>query len=882
MDDGGLGYPAHWEADVVLRDGGTAHLRPILPVDADLLRRFHSRLSDETIYNRFFSLYRSLSDKDIGRFTVVDHHDRVALIATIGGEMIGVVRYERTGPDEAEVAFNIEDAHQGRGLGSVFLEHIAAAARESGISRFVADVLPTNRAMLRVFSDAGYVVDQGFDDGVVRLSFELEPTEDSLAVTYAREHRAEARSVQLLLQPQNVVVVGAGRSEGSLGHVLLRHVLDAGFAGTVHVVNRNADEVAGVASYRSVRDVPGPVDLAVIAVPADEIEHVVSDCAAQGVRGLVVMSTGFAETGPAGAEQQRRLVALARGSGMRLLGPASFGVINTDPEVSLNASLSPIVPGRGRIGFFSQSGALGVALLDNAVRRGLGLSTFVSAGNRVDVSGNDLLQFWEEDDATGAVMLYLESLGNPRKFSRIARRLARQKPVVVVKSGRFRGDAPEGHLVRGSRAPAAAIDALFQRAGVIRADSIHQMFDIAALVSTQPLPEGPRVAVLGNSDALAVLAYDACEEAGLQVASTRALGPDASAEDFSVALEEVFGDEAVDSVVALFIPPLRTPGTEVADVLATASGKARKTVVSSFLGMPGVPEALRAADGDGRGSVPSYSTPEDAVRALAAVTAYAAWRATPAGHTVSPSGLDVRAARALVSELLGDRDEVPLTHHELQGLLHCYGIDLWDAMPAATAEQAVRAADRLGYPVALKATAPHLRHRRELGGVRLDIDDAEEMRGAFAAMVARLGAEAGLFVVQAMAPTGVATRLATVEDPLFGPVVSFGLGGVATDLLGDRSYGVPPLTDADLAALVRGVRAAPLLLGHGGSTPVDVGALEDLLARLARLADDVPEVASLELNPVVAAPGGAAVLAATGRLARPAARAERGARALGA
>jgi acyl-CoA synthetase (NDP forming)/RimJ/RimL family protein N-acetyltransferase len=882
VDDGELGYPAHWEADVVLRDGGTAHLRPILPTDDVLLRRFYSRLSDETIYNRFFSLYRNISDKDVERFTVVDHHDRVALIATIGGEMIGVVRYERTGPDEAEVAFNIEDAHQGRGLGSVFLEHIAAAARERGISRFVADVLPTNRAMLRVFSDAGYVVDQGFDDGVVRLSFDLEPTEDSLAVTYAREHRAEARSVQLLLQPQNVVVVGAGRSETSLGHVVLRHLLDAGFAGTVHVVNRNADQVAGITSYRSVRDVPGPVDLAVIAVPADEVEQVVTDCAAQGVRGLVVMSTGFAETGPEGAEQQRRLVALARGSGMRMLGPASFGVINTDAEVSLNASLSPIVPGRGRIGFFSQSGALGVALLDNAVRRGLGLSTFVSAGNRVDVSGNDLLQFWEEDDATGAVMLYLESLGNPRKFSRIARRLAHQKPVVVVKSGRFRGDAPEGHLVRESRAPAAAIDALFRRAGVIRADSIHQMFDIAALVSTQPLPEGPRVAVLGNSDALAVLAYDACEEAGLQVASTRALGPDASAEDFAVALEEVFGDEGVDSVVALFIPPLRTPGTEVADVLARASGKARKTVVSSFLGMPGVPEVLRAADGDGRGSVPSYSTPEDAVRALAAVTTYAAWRATPAGHTVSPSGLDVRAARALVSELLSGHDEVTLTHHGLQHLLRCYGIDLWDALPAATAEEAVNAADQLGYPVALKATAPHLRHRRELGGVRLDIDDAEEMRGAFAAMVARLGAEAGSFVVQAMAPTGVATRLATVEDPLFGPVVSFGLGGVATDLLGDRSYGVPPLTDADLAALVRGVRAAPLLLGHGGSTPVDVGALEDLLARLARLADDVPEVSALELNPVVAAPGGAAVLAATGRLARPAARAERGARALGA
>jgi acyl-CoA synthetase (NDP forming)/RimJ/RimL family protein N-acetyltransferase len=892
VDDGERGYPAHWEADVVLRDGGTAHLRPILPSDADRLRRFHDRLSDETIYYRFFSLYRDLSDRDVRKFTTVDHRDRAALIATIGDEMIGVVRYERVAADEAEVAFNIEDAHQGRGLGTVFLEHIAAAARENGISRFVADVLPENRKMLHVFRDAGYVIAQGFEEGVARLSFDLEPTEDSLAVTYAREHRAEARSVQRLLEPRSVVVVGAGRAESSLGHVVLRHLLDGRYAGTVHVVNRQADDVAGVPSYASVTDLPGPVDLAVLAVPVAEVEAVVADCAARGVRGLVVMSTGFAETGAGGAERQRRLVALARGSGMRVLGPSSFGVLNTDPDLRLNASLSPLVPPRGRLGFFSQSGALGVALLDNVVRRGLGISTFVSAGNRVDVSGNDLLQFWEEDEATEAVLLYLESVGNPRKFSRLARRLSRQKPVVVVKSGRFRGERPGGHLVRETRAPAAAVDALFRRAGVIRARSIHQMFDVAALVATQPLPAGRRVAVVGNSEALALLAVDACEEAGLDVVRRRDLAPDAASAEFADALDAVFADDGVDSVVALFIPPLLTAGTDVARVLAGASAAAGKTVVSTFLGMPGVPELMRTADG-GAGSVPSYATPEDAVAALALVTEYADWRATPAGHTMSPSGLDVRGARVLVADLLAggtdrtdqldhhDRlENVDLDHEQLQRLLGCYGIDLWDVCPVTTVDDAVRAAEGLGYPVALKATAPHLRHRRELGGVRLDLDDADELRAAFESMRQRLGDSAGGFVVQAMAPTGVATRLATVEDPLFGPVVSFGLGGVATGLLGDRSYGVPPLTDSDLASLVRGVRAAPLLLGHAGSAPVDVAALEDLLARVARLADDVPELAALELNPVVAAPGGAAVLAAAGRLARPAVRADRAARAL--
>jgi acyl-CoA synthetase (NDP forming)/RimJ/RimL family protein N-acetyltransferase len=879
-------YPAHWEADVVLRDGSTAHLRPIRADDADRLRRFYSRLSDETIYFRFFSLLRELSDKDVEHFTVVDHHDRAALIATVGDEMIGVVRYERIDETTAEVAFNIEDAYQGRGVGSIFLEHIAAAARERRISKFVADVLPANRKMLHVFEEAGYVVDQEFEDGVVRVSFGLEPTEDSLAVTYSREHRSEAASVRRLLEPRSVVVIGASRTPHTVGHTVLRHIVEGGFTGDVHAVNPSADTVAGVRAYPDLGSISGDVDLAVVAVPAEHVEQVVRDCAGKSVHSLLVVSSGFAETGGAGAERQRRVVALARGGGMRVLGPSSFGLINTDPAFSLNASLSPLVPPRGHIGFFSQSGALGVALLDYAVRRNLGLSTFVNAGNRVDVSGNDLMQYWEEDEATEVVMLYLETVGNPRKFSRIARRLSRRKPVVVVKSGHYRGDGPHGHLVRPSHAPAAAVDGLFRRAGVIRVDSIHQMFDVAQLVANQPLPAGPRVGIVGNSDALAVLASDACEESGLEPTATRTLPADADPQDFASALDDVFADDSVDSVVALFIPPLRTRDAEVAEVLARAAGSGGgtpKTVVSSFLGMPGVPDELRVVDG--RGSVPSYPTPEDAVRALAAATTYAQWRATPIGHTVVPAGLEVKKARALVDELLGDADqhahaEHELTHDELARLLGCYGITLWAEALATTPEEAAEAAERLGYPVALKATAPHLRHRRELGGVRLDIDDEDALRAAFTAQCERLGDQAGPFAVQRMAPTGVACRLATVEDPLFGPVVSFGLGGMATDLLGDRSYGVPPLTDTDLAGMVRSVRAFPLLLGAPGTPGADLAALEELLARLARMADDIPEVAALELNPVVVAPTGAAVLAATGRLARTPARSDRGARAL--
>ena len=813
-----LPYPAHWEADVVLRDGGTAHLRPIRPDDAERLPRFHDRLSDETIYFRFFSLYRELSPRDIKRFTEVDYVDRVALVATVGDEIIGVVRYDRVRPEEAEVAFNIEDAHQGRGLGSVFLEHIAAAARERGIKRFVADVLPSNRKMLTVFKEAGYVVRHEQADGVVRLEFDLAPTATSTAVTQSREQRAEARSVERLLRPSSVAIVGVSRSPHSVGHTVMQHLRAGGYTGTTYAVTPHRDEVDGVPAFPTVRDIPGPVDLAVVAVPVDQVESVVADCGAKGVLGLVVMTSGFAETGEEGRSRQHRLVQQAHANGMRVIGPSSFGLLNTEPNVSLNASLSPLMPERGRLGFFSQSGALGIALLDNIVRRGIGISSFVSAGNRVDVSGNDLLQFWEDDPGTDAVMLYLESIGNPRKFSRIARRLARTKPVVVVKSGRTRRGAPHGHVVRETRAPAAAIDAMFEQAGVISVDTIHQLFDVGQLVVHQPLPAGRRVAVVGNSDALGVLAADACEAAGLEVAGEpRQLGADATAEDFQRALAEVFADTGVDSVVALFIPPLLTRDEDVARVLAEGSRTSDKTVVSSFLGMRGVPANLRAPEG--RGSVPSYATPEDAVGALAAFTRYAEWRATPLGSPVVLPDVDTAAAQRLVTGILGDKDEAPLTQEDLAALLGCYGI-------------ALRPADDMGSDV------------------------AHQMAGAVACVVG------------------------TVEDPLFGPVVSFGVAGVATELFGDWGYRIPPLTDTDVRELIHSVRSAPVLLGHRGAEPVKIAALDVLIAQVAQLADDLPELAELTLDPVLASPGGVEVLAATGRLARSAVRTDRGPRSL--
>lgn len=532
-------YPAHWEADVVLRDGGTARIRPITVDDADRLVSFYEHVSDESKYYRFFAPYPRLSDKDVHRFTHHDFVDRVGLAATIGGEFIATVRYDRidavgrpaTAPaDEAEVAFLVQDAHQGRGVASALLEHIAAVARERDIRRFAAEVLPANTKMIKVFTDAGYQQKRSFEDGVVRLEFDLEPTEASVAVQRAREQRAEAHSVQRLLRPGSVAVVGAGRAPGGVGRTLLGNLVAAGFTGPLHAVNRafpeDLAELDGVPAHRSVADIPGGVDLAVVAVPAEHVPAVVDECGAHGVRGLVVVSAGYADQGEEGRARQRALVRQARSYGMRIIGPNAFGVINTSPATSLNASLAPELPRPGRIGMFAQSGAIGIALLSRLHRRGgavtgaHGVSTFVSAGNRADVSGNDVLQYWYDDPDTDVALMYLESIGNPRKFTRLARRTAATKPLVVVQGARHSGVAPLGHAVPVTRLPHATVSDLLRQAGVIRVDTITELVDVGLMLAGQPLPEGPRVAILGNSESLGLLTYDACLSEGL-----RPLGP---------------------------------------------------------------------------------------------------------------------------------------------------------------------------------------------------------------------------------------------------------------------------------------------------------------------------------------------------------------------
>lgn len=864
--------PAHWEADVLLRDGRTAHIRPIGPQDADLLVEFYARVSDESKYYRFFSPMPRLSDRDVARFTQVDHVDRVAFVLTLQGRMIAVGRYDVVRPGDAEVAFLVEDQHQGRGIAQILLEHLAQAARERGVDRFVAEVLPDNVRMIQTFRDAGYRVASEYEDGVLMLEFPIETTDTAIGVMLNREHQAEAASIHKFFNPRSVAVIGASRRQDTIGQALVRNLVTGDFTGRVYAVNPSSSAVSGLPAFKSVNDIPDDVDVAIVAVPADAVQDVVLDCAAKGVHGLVVISSGFAETGEEGRQRQRRLVGLSRSYGLRLIGPNALGVINTDPSVKINASLAPLMPPRGRAGFFCQSGALGSAILEKVNNRGLGLSTFVSAGNRADVSGNDLLQYWEEDDATEVVLLYLESIGNPRKFSRIARKVSQRKPIVAVRSGRTTQGVPMGHAVRRIAAPPQAVDAMFRQAGVIQVESLEEMFDVAQLLAHQPLPRGRRVAIVGNSDALGLLAADAAAAVGLVVNKSVALSAEPSAEDFEDALDAAIDDPEIDAVVAVYIPPLNVSGEDVANVLAAVGEQSDKPLVSSFLGAEGVPELLRVPDvagsTAGRGSVPSYPAVEAAVRALAHVVDYAVWLRTPDGESDDPDEVDQRAAKRLVNETLHRHPEgTELDQETLRQLLAAYGVELWPARRVASYDEAVAAGEADGWDVVLKATADHVRERPDLAHVWRNIEGPAEMRSAWTSLHDIVGdpARAG-FVVQKNSRPGVPISIRSIEDPLFGPVVSFGISGPLTELLSDRAYRIPPLGRRDAAAMVREIKSSPMLFGYRGSEVVDVAEVERLIRRVAALQNDVPQIRSLELSLVLAGATGATVLTAAARI----------------
>lgn len=887
-------YPSHWEADVVLRDGAAAQLRPVSPQDAERMARMHAGQSESSIYLRYFTYKSTLTEKELHRFTTVDHQDRVSLVVLLDEEIIGVGGYDRIeGTAEAEVSFHISDTHQGRGLGSILLEHLAAAGREHGIEEFSAEVLPENRKMLTVFSEAGYEVQRKFEDGVVLLSFSIDPTEKSRAVMEAREHRAEARSVGDLLAPKQIAVIGASREYGSVGYHLLQNIVEGQFTGGVHSVNPEAFELGGSPAYSSLDHIKQDIDLAVVCVPAEHLAGVVTDCGRHGVKGILVITDGVPAAGTehdGAAFDQRELVRLARRWGMRVIGPASVGLINTDPEVSLNASLSPAMPIRGGVALFSQSASMGVSLYAQAHRRDLGLSAVLSAGNRADLSGNDAMQYFEDDQATRAVGVYLESFGNPRKFSRIARRLSLTKPVVVAASDLMGHRLPEGHDVRTSRAPRGAVEAMLDNSGVITVGNHDSLMDVLQVLATQPLPGGARLGVLSNSTSMAQLLADAAESQALEPAvvqgrldvdGTRAQGT----ANLTQALAQMFENDEVDAVALCLQPTITGDHYDFSRAISETARQYTKPMVMSLIGILDEHVPLNYIGNAGpvieqsalQQGVPVFSSPARSISALAKIMKYQRWRADGIGHTYLPAGLEgpkpARAADALLNEWLPQGQNAQLqrlTAQQTRELLEIYGLALLPSRGFDDIEDAVRAAEDYGYPVAVKSTNAYLRHRLDLGGVQLNIDSEDMLRRVVADMrrqLAKYGSP-GL-EIQAMAPTGQACIIRAIEDPMMGPVLSFGISGDAVDLLGDWGHAVPPLTDKDVSRLIRHPRAAQKLFGYRGVPAVDASALEETVQRVAMLKDNHPQVALLELTPLLAAPSGVSILHATVDIANP-------------
>ncbi len=881
---------AAWEpCDAVLTDGGTVRVRPITPADAPELIALHERLSDETVYLRFFSYHPHLTEREVTRFTTVDGDERMALIATLRGRIVGVARYDRSTerPGEAEVAFLVDDAHQGRGLGTLLLEHLAAYARARGIRSFTADTLPQNQPMQAVFRRTGFVEQARYSDGIVRVRLEIEPTEATVEAIESRWARASARSIERVLRPRSVAVIGCGRRPGGIGHEVLRNILDGDYQGPVYPVNPRARSVASVPAYPTVAAVPDQIDLAVIAVPQPQVAEVVEQCAAKGVKGLVVVSAGYAEIGPVGAAAQRELVALSRGSGMRLVGPNCMGVVNTDPAVSLNATFAPVAAPPGRIALSSQSGGLGIAVLEEARRRQIGISSFVSVGNKADISGNDLLQYWERDDSTDVIMLYLESFGNPRRFARVARQVSRTKPIVAVKAGRTVAGvrAATSHTAALS-SPDTAVDALFHQTGVVRVDTLEEMFDVAQVLAGQPRPAGRRLAIVGNVGGPGILAADAAESAGLDVPELSPATQDrlrgflpaeagvhnpvdmvasASEADYERAIRAVLDDPCIDAVLAVFVPTtsVRAPGA--ARAIAAAAAVTDKPVVATFLGV----EAPTADLASGDRWIPAFAFPEPAVRALARACDYGEWRSRPEGRTIDPEGLRPLDARTVVQTALDERDGPSwLDPVRAAQVLRAYGIDTVETRLVADEDAAVAAGQEIGWPVAVKAVGPDLVHRTDVGGVALAVGSAQQLRAAYASMRERLGAAMTGAAVQAMAEPGAETIVGVVQDRSFGPLLMFGSGGVDVEVFGDRAFRALPLTDLDAAELVRAPKGSARLFGYRGSEPVNVAALEQLLMKVGRLAEDLPEVSEMDLNPVIATAVGAVVVDAKIRIER--------------
>jgi acetyl coenzyme A synthetase (ADP forming)-like protein len=878
-------YPSQYEADVVLRDGRTLRLRPVRPDDDRRLLDLFERMSEQSLYYRFMTIPRIDLDK-AAQFAHVDFEQQFVIVGDAGGMLSAVAGYYRRDPtsDRAEVAFAIADADQGRGIGTRMLERLAEIARDHGVGTFDAYVLGENRRMMDVFLDSGFAATEHLQDRVFHVTLSLEATAQYAERAAERSQLAAAASMRPFFEPRVVAVVGANRERGRIGSETLRNLRETGFTGTLVPIHPGAAEIDGLTAYPTIAAVPFTIDLAVIVVPAARVAGVVDECIAKGVKALVVISAGFGESGAAGRAMEAALVERIRDAGIRMIGPNCMGIINTDPAFRLNATFSPVHPPPGRVAFSTQSGALGLAILDYVRKLNLGISSFASIGNKADVSGNDLIQYWAEDPRTDVILLYLESFGNPKKFGQIARRVGRRKPIVAVKAGRSSAGARAASSHTGARATSdALVETLLRQAGVIRTHTLDELFDVAALLSSQPVPAGRRVAIVTNAGGPAILAADACEANGLELPSLAAETMDglraflpaaasvtnpvdmiasADAESYRKALRLVADDPDVDSLIVIFIPPVTTAEQQVAAAIREVAGGCGKPVVAVFMGAQG-PLPLAP--------VPAYMFPESAAVALARVAQYGEWLRKPAPEPPRLTAFDRDAARALVCAALESGVEW-LSAPDAQRLLELCGIDVAAARVARTADEAARAAAEIGLPVAVKALGPTLLHKTELGAVRLGVSSEQAVRETFADFSARLGGRLESVLVQRMVTGGVEMVVGGINDPSFGPLVMAGTGGIFVELVGDTVFRMCPLAEADALEMVSEMKGQVLLRGYRGSPPADEAAFRRVLLAVSQLVDACPEILEMDVNPLLVLPRGAVAADVRMRIGRPPAR----------
>jgi acetyl coenzyme A synthetase (ADP forming)-like protein len=881
-------YPREHETDVVIRDGSTVHVRPIRADDGPAIRVFLEAVSADSIAFRFFGIPNL--DWVVSWSLDVDYADRFALIAESGtpSRIVAHAAYIRIDDERAEVAFLVADAWQGRGISTIMLAHLAAIAERRGIVRFSALVLPVNHRMIEVFRQSGFPIETRSTRDAIEVELPTSISSDAIARFQERERTAAVAAVASFLAPKSVAVVGASRRRGTIGGEILANLVAGGFTGPVYPVNDRADIVQSLAAYRTLGDIPGAVELAVVVVPAELVVGVACECAAIGVRALLVISAGFAETGGDGQHRQQELLAVCRSAGMRLIGPNCLGVLNTAREIRLNATFAPRQAPAGRVGFLSQSGGVGIAIIEAAQRLGVGLSSFVSVGNKADLSSNDLLEYWEQDSGTELALLYLESFGNPRKFARVARRFARTKPILAVKSGRSAAGAKATSSHTGALLAASdvTVDALFHQAGVIRTETLHELFDVAALLSKQPIPGGDRIAIVTNGGGPGIICADACQANGVQLPEPAAalktelarflpaaasLGnpvdmiASASAEDYRRTLRTLVQAGAYDAILVIFVPALATLAVDVAAAItdvAQISGNC--TIAAVFMTGDGPPPEL----GSDQVQVPGYDFPEDAARAVALAARHGRWRARPEGSFAVPPGCRSDEAAAIISEALADGSSW-LEPARVTALLDCYGLPLVTTRIVADAEHAVEAAMELGGPVALKAIATDLLHKSDSGAVRLALDGPDAVRGAaldIETAVKSAGLELDGLLVQPMAASGVELIVGVVHDHSFGPVLACGAGGTSAELIKDVAVAITPVSDLDAREMVRSLKTFPLLDGYRGASRCDLAAIEDVLLRVSAMVQAHSEIAELDCNPLIAGPEGALIVDARVRV----------------